>query len=398
MNRLLFVICLFFIAASPIVASPPTVYLKNKVAVGSDIVTLFDVVDKHSTIDLAGATSVKICYTPCIGRKIRLSSDEVKKWLKFYLKSPFFLSSSPTSVEITRATTGIDESKMKEKIGERLGVNDIELLWTSATSVEAMDYSYSLLSLNRTSTDTILAAFKLSKDSHTRKITASFRISTPATGLQHPMNARVKEIYDMVRHHILSDISESNTEVSIQLLNKKVLRTQVPLSYVIQRCSYYYSFSTASAHVYLYEGSKFKRSLNFMFSVKKYKWMLVARKNISFNKVVEEKDVEMKRIEISRDIMREGITDLSEALGKITRQYIRKGDPIFRRYLVVPPLIKMGDSILVYVKLNDMEVSVIARALTSGGKGDIVKLKNLKSGKIISAIVKGKGIAIVPVM
>ena len=58
----------------------------------------------------------------------------------------------------------------------------------------------------------------------------------------------------------------------------------------------------------------------------------------------------------------------------------------------------MGDSILVYVKLNDMEVSVIARALTSGGKGDIVKLKNLKSGKIISAIVKGKGIAIVPVM
>ena len=399
MNRFLLAVCLLFITINILaIASPPVVYLKKKVAVGNDIVTLYDVLDKRSTIDLAGATSVKICYTPYIGGKIRLSASEIKKWLTFYLKSPFYLSPSPTSVEITRATTNIDEDKMEEEIRERVGAKDVELLWTSATSIEAMNYSYSLNSISKRSTDTILAVFKLLKGSHVRQITASFRISTPTAAIHSATNKKIEEIYDMVRTHILSNVLGEDEEVSIQLINKAVLKTQIPSNYSIGKCNYSYSFFSASAHVYLYEDGRFKRSLNFMFSIKRYARMIVAKKDIPFNKIIEDGDVELRKVEINSTTMREGIRDLSMVIGKMARQYIRKGEPIYRRYLMMPPLIKIGDNVLVYVKSEDMEISVIARALTSGGKGDVVKLKNLESGKIISAIVEDKGIAVVPVM
>lgn len=61
------------------------------------------------------------------------------------------------------------------------------------------------------------------------------------------------------------------------------------------------------------------------------------------------------------------------------------------RYLSEVPMIVKGQITKAYSNIGGISVSVIAQALENGYVGNVIRIKNLDSGSIISGIVKEDG-------
>jgi len=87
---------------------------------------------------------------------------------------------------------------------------------------------------------------------------------------------------------------------------------------------------------------------------------------------------------------------IEEVVGRLPRRGIRQGLPVFRTDLMDPFLIQRGDQVQVTAISGAAQLQLTdAIAQTSGRQGDLISLKNPRSGKIFRARVEGKGKAIV---
>jgi flagella basal body P-ring formation protein FlgA len=86
---------------------------------------------------------------------------------------------------------------------------------------------------------------------------------------------------------------------------------------------------------------------------------------------------------------------LDEVVGRIARRSIPAGQAVLRTELSEPLAIKAGDDVEVDVESGRAHLKLVARAENSGRVGDIVSVRNPKSGKNFRARVQAKGRVIV---
>ena len=86
---------------------------------------------------------------------------------------------------------------------------------------------------------------------------------------------------------------------------------------------------------------------------------------------------------------------LDEVVGRVSRRSIAAGETLLRTELAEPVMVKAGDEVHVDVKSGRAHLNLEARAENSGRQGDMISVRNPKTGKLFRARVEAQGKVIV---
>jgi flagella basal body P-ring formation protein FlgA len=115
---------------------------------------------------------------------------------------------------------------------------------------------------------------------------------------------------------------------------------------------------------------------------------VVVRKNITKGEVLTEDHLSYS-YQISDDLPG-GFTSMSEVIGRKAKFNLARGAVIKTRQLEIVYPVEKGKAVLVVADNSRLSITVNAIALEAGQLGDMIKVKNSTSGKILNAIVTGE--------
>jgi flagella basal body P-ring formation protein FlgA len=111
---------------------------------------------------------------------------------------------------------------------------------------------------------------------------------------------------------------------------------------------------------------------------------------ISRGEKIDETSVELKLME--SDQLRFGyITDKNDIIGMVASRRISADTVITPRMLTKPKLVKRGEKVQIIAEVDGVVIRVEGEALEDGAKGDIIRVRNTSSRKIIEAEVIAPG-------
>ncbi|SFC01745.1 flagellar basal body P-ring formation chaperone FlgA [Pragia fontium] len=119
--------------------------------------------------------------------------------------------------------------------------------------------------------------------------------------------------------------------------------------------------------------------------------VLVAKNTIERGEKITAGDIEMKKRNISSS--RNGfISNPDEAVGLTVKRRIRPLQPIIPSQLEQPILVNRGQRVIMIASQDGIEARTMGEAMKNGRKGDMIKVKNLSSKKVVTAVVDGMGV------
>ncbi|MCR9212464.1 MAG: flagellar basal body P-ring formation chaperone FlgA [Proteobacteria bacterium] len=101
---------------------------------------------------------------------------------------------------------------------------------------------------------------------------------------------------------------------------------------------------------------------------------------------ISEKDIDHKAVRISKT-NRHTITDANLVIGKSPRRSIRPGTAIAMNNLGDPVTVEKGKLVSVVLRSGGLFLSVSGRTLEPGGTGQVIRVENINSRKVIQATV-----------
>lgn len=112
---------------------------------------------------------------------------------------------------------------------------------------------------------------------------------------------------------------------------------------------------------------------------------------IARDTVITIDDLQLKKFNISNQ--REGLmTNMDEAIGLTSKRALQPGKPITRSELVQPVLVKRDQPVMLVSHTAGITASMPGVALKNGRKGDVIKVRNSSSQRIISGVVDDTGV------
>lgn len=117
--------------------------------------------------------------------------------------------------------------------------------------------------------------------------------------------------------------------------------------------------------------------------------VLVAQRDIPAGQSIDAASVRAENRELSA--MPDALGSLAIAAGQSTRRPIRGGQVLQQRFLQPQILIQRGQAVQIVARHDGIEVSVPGEALQSGGRDELIRVRNLGSKRIISAVVLDAG-------
>lgn len=119
------------------------------------------------------------------------------------------------------------------------------------------------------------------------------------------------------------------------------------------------------------------------FGIKAYQNVVVAARNIGAAEVITADSLRFERLEVGR--MAGYLTDAQKAIGLMARRQIAAGMPLTEAALDKPPLVKPGNTVLIVAKIGDITVTASGKVLQQGGEGEVVRVQNVSSNRILTA-------------
>jgi len=83
------------------------------------------------------------------------------------------------------------------------------------------------------------------------------------------------------------------------------------------------------------------------------------------------------------------LTDAGEAVGKKATARLNPGTEITRQMLRTAPVVKKGEVVRIVLESGPMTISAVGLSQEDGGQGDLIRVQNVSSKKIIFARVMG---------
>ena len=116
-------------------------------------------------------------------------------------------------------------------------------------------------------------------------------------------------------------------------------------------------------------------------------WKIIKLKNsLEKNDIIQLNDIETVLVEKKHQTS--FFTNKKELVGRKLKKNLKKGQILHPRHLFESFEINNGDIISIVSNLGNVFVTVSGEAQDSGNLGDLIKVKNLKSGKIIKGYIK----------
>lgn len=122
------------------------------------------------------------------------------------------------------------------------------------------------------------------------------------------------------------------------------------------------------------------------FNIKKYEQVVVANRLISSGSLVTADSVTFERQDVGR--MPPGyITDLNKILGLVAKRQIAPGATMTDSMVEKPVLIKRGQNVRIVAIIGGIEVIAPGVVMQNGSMGQLVRVQNVSSKKIISGYI-----------
>lgn len=137
------------------------------------------------------------------------------------------------------------------------------------------------------------------------------------------------------------------------------------------------------------EGEGTDLYIPFQARITAYVSVVVARRALSANGTIGADDVEIARV--SAEAGREYYTKTADVVGLRLSRAVAKGAPIDPSCLKAVTLVKSRDTVLVRIEGSGYGIEFYAEAQQDGGMGEVVRVKNLTSGRVFAAHVIGRG-------
>jgi len=117
--------------------------------------------------------------------------------------------------------------------------------------------------------------------------------------------------------------------------------------------------------------------------------VIVARLTIPKGSLIKPQMVEEETLPLSK--ARYAFQDLNQVIGKIARQTIPKGEVIKEKMLSPNYVVRKGNRVKVIYERGAIRIELYGLALDSGSVGNIIRVKNVSTGKILRCRVEKDG-------
>jgi|GEM_PF-1915623 len=124
------------------------------------------------------------------------------------------------------------------------------------------------------------------------------------------------------------------------------------------------------------------RAVNFSATLRIFDTVLVANHDLRVEVPVGKNDFRME--EVAVDGRNEYCKDISEVVGLVPLRYVRAGSPIAKSYFQQPVVVSYGTPVKIIVRYNGLNVAAKGTAMARGRIGEIIKVKNDASQKVVS--------------
>jgi flagella basal body P-ring formation protein FlgA len=117
---------------------------------------------------------------------------------------------------------------------------------------------------------------------------------------------------------------------------------------------------------------------------------VVANHSLRRGEILMENDVKKSLIDLSN--LRQGyLTNLENAVGYELKRNIALGEPLRHQQLAMPMVISRGEIVSIYAISTAISVEASGTALGNGRIGELIRVKNNRSGRIVQAKVTAAG-------
>lgn len=116
---------------------------------------------------------------------------------------------------------------------------------------------------------------------------------------------------------------------------------------------------------------------------------VVAARPVERGKVLTEGDLAVRTVKVMRSTPLASSPE--EVLGKTVRRNLSAGEPVALNLLAASPIIQRGDSVIIMLRTPGFLIEVRGQALDGGVEGDLIRVRNLQSKKVIQALIVSPG-------
>ncbi len=124
--------------------------------------------------------------------------------------------------------------------------------------------------------------------------------------------------------------------------------------------------------------------------IRAYREVLVAAHPLPRNSLISRSDVVIAEMDVG-NLSHSYYTQPEEVLGLLVKRPVRANQVINAAALRLPRLVRRGDMVLVIAENGAVRVQIEGVAMADGALGDMIRVKNPRSGRIIRAEVRDKG-------
>lgn len=117
--------------------------------------------------------------------------------------------------------------------------------------------------------------------------------------------------------------------------------------------------------------------------------VLVSRTNLPRDHQISASDLEPRLLELRS--AREFFETTEALVGQVTRRPVAAGTAISADLVKVPVAVRRGDSVIVVAQTNGIAVRMPGKAAETGAVGARIRVENLRSGRLIDALVTAPG-------
>jgi len=119
--------------------------------------------------------------------------------------------------------------------------------------------------------------------------------------------------------------------------------------------------------------------------------VVVAKDTIFRNDIISENDVTIEKRPLQRS-KRYFFKNIADVIGKQAKRNINIGATIVANQLKAPLWVKRRQKVIIMAKNDIIQVKMEGIALKNGKENEVIKVRNLKSNKVVEGIVVSQGV------
>ena len=216
----------------------------------------------------------------------------------------------------------------------------------------------------------LMAVLNLSSSAFAKQVLSGGQLESLALA---EIEATLEERGEFRRHEINFARSVSNVTLPEGIIDVKILLPSTSISY-----------STATPiKARIFVNGKPYRDVNIMATIKIFDLALVANHDLRIETPVTESDFRLAEIAI--DGRTEYLKDPAEVVGLVPHRFIRAGSPVTINYFQQPFAVDSGSIVKIIFRQKGLQVAAKGVAMMRGRIGQVIKVRNDVSQKVLSA-------------